>query len=341
MSNSRILVIHVSRIGDTLLATPALRALAAGMPGATIDCLAHPNRAEVLLHLPFLRRVGIITKQRASFGGWWSALSGRKPYDCALVYGFDQPLVAYALRVARRVVAFRQEDDAINRRLMPAVDVPAFQSEHAVDQLLRLTGMLGIKPGSRRIAYTVSDEEQAWAESRLAADFAQRPAPLVGLQVASFPTKAYRDWPIESFVALCDRIRSRWPAAGFLIFGGSVERERTQSLARHLGPAARHYAGDLSLRQTGALMQQLDIYVGVDTGPTHLMSAFDIPMVGLYHGFSRSELIGPLDHPCCYAVDHPRAGPGCSTEESMADIAVDTVFARVEQALGEHPPRGR
>ncbi|MCE9571511.1 MAG: hypothetical protein K8R10_16135, partial [Rhodocyclales bacterium] len=59
----RILVINVSRIGDTLLATPAIRALAAAWPEASLDVLGHPNRVEVLEHLPFVRRVGSISKK--------------------------------------------------------------------------------------------------------------------------------------------------------------------------------------------------------------------------------------------------------------------------------------
>ncbi len=86
-------------------------------------------------------------------------------------------------------------------------------------------------------------------------------------------------------------------------------------------------------------MSQLDLYVGVDTGPTHMMSAFDIPLVGLYHGYSRSELIGPLEHPCFYPVDHPRAGPDCPMGAAMAEITVERVFTAVRLALSEHPPR--
>ena len=51
-----VLAIVVSRIGDTLLATPALRAIAGAWPDAKLTCLAHPKRAEVLRNLPFLLR---------------------------------------------------------------------------------------------------------------------------------------------------------------------------------------------------------------------------------------------------------------------------------------------
>jgi len=337
MTPRSILVINVSRIGDTLLATPAIRALAAAWPEARVDVLAHPGRMEVLQHLPFIREVGAISKKSAPFRGWQGLLA--KPYDLAVVYGHDEALLAYALRVAKRVAAFRQSSARINSRLAVLVEPPSFQSDHSVRLALALPAALGAKPAGLRLAYTVTDAERAWATTTLAQDVPVAVEPLVGLQVASFPTKAYRDWPIESFMDLCERIREDWPKAHFLIFGGSEEQRRTDALKARLGQSATLYAGRLSLRQTGALMNRLDIFIGVDTGPTHLMSAFDIPLVGLYHGFSRSELIAPLEHPCFYPVDHPLAGPECSTEATMADISVDRVWQTVQQALSAHPPR--
>jgi len=98
------LFINVARIGDTLLATPAMRAITSAHPGCHITALAHPKRAEVLQGLAFLAHIGGITKNTAP---WRGRLGGRR-YDYAVVYGFDEALVAYALRVADRVVAFRQ-----------------------------------------------------------------------------------------------------------------------------------------------------------------------------------------------------------------------------------------
>ena len=339
MSPQHVLVINVSRIGDTLLATPAIRALAAAWPAASVDVLGHPNRIEVLQHLPFVRRVAAISKKSAPFRGWLDMIT--KPYDLAVVYGNDEALVAYALRVAKRVAAFRQASDRINARLAVLVEPPAFQSDHAVPLLLRLPAALGVSRAGLRLSYTVSAAERAWAAATLARDLPAGATPIVGLQVASFPTKAYRDWPVESFMELCERVRENWPQAHFLIFGGGEEHQRTAALKARIGAAATLYAGRLSLRQTGALLNRLDIYIGVDTGPTHLMSAFDIPLVGLYHGFSRSELIAPLEHPCFFPVDHPLAGPGCSTEVSMADITVDRVWQAVQQALTENPGKTR
>jgi heptosyltransferase-3 len=328
------LVINVCRIGDTLLATPALRAIAAAHPGAHITALCHPKRAEIVRHLPFVQRVGAISKRSAPWRGW---LSGVR-YDFALVYGFDESLVAYALRKARHVVAFRQQDEALNRRLHRVVEVPAFQSEHTVAVLQRLPAALGIAPAGGRLAYQVTDAERSWAATRLKTDVPAGGAPLIGLQVASFPKKAYRDWPVEQFAELAEEIARALPRAHFLIYGGSGERGRTDWLKQRLGARATLYAGALSLRQTAAIMSCTDLYVGVDTGPTHIMSAFDIPLVGLYHCYSPSRLIGALDHPKFHPVDHPRPY-GCAMETPMAEISVASVLGAVRCALDAQPPR--
>lgn len=332
-----VLVISVSRIGDTLFTTPALRAIATAWPQAAITVLAHPKRAEILEHLPFVHRVGHISKPLARFRGWLPCAS----FDYAFVYGFDEVLVRYALRRAKRVIAFRQGDASLNRRLYRAVEPAPFQSEHAVAQALRLPAAVGIPPAGLRIAYQETADEIGWARRYLSnTGFADR-QPLIGLQVASFPTKAYRDWPIENFAELCRRIVARWPRVGFLIFGGNEEAERTAWLHRQLGSTALLLAGRLTLRQTAALMAETDAYVGVDTGPTHIMSSFDIPLIGLYHCVSSTADTGPLDHPLDYCIDHPRKAINCDAEASMAEITVPMVETHLYKALTEHPPRPR
>ena len=333
-SSPSFLFINVSRIGDTLFATPAMRAVEKIHPGCRMVALGHPKRAEILGGLPFLKDVGAITKRSALLRGWF----GARRYDYAFVYGFDEPLVSYALRVADRVVAFRQRTDALNRRVYRCVDVPPFQSEHAVLQYLRLPTALGIPPAGMRLAYQVMPHEATAARARIAAEIPRARSPLIGFQVASFPTKAYRDWPIGNFAELAERIVANRPQSHLLIYGGSEERSRALWLKERLGDRATLYAGALTLRETAALMSCTDLYVGVDTGPTHLMSTFDIPLVGLYHCISSSKLTGPADHPCFYAVDHPCARSRCTEQTDMAEISVESVLARVQQALAEHPP---
>lgn len=331
------LIINVARIGDTLLATPALRSIAAAYPGCHITALAHPKRAEVLEGLPFLERVGGITKNSAL----WRGRMGGARYDYALVYGFDESLVRYALRVAKRVVAFRQHSQALNQRLYRYVEEQPKESLHAVKQRLALVEAIGIPGTGGRLSYQITADEAADADKRLASEVPVDASPLIGINVATFPTKLFRRWPIEQFGELCEHMLAEWPNAHVLIFGGSDERADARALHQRLGRRATLFAGRLNLRESGALMSKTDLYIGLDTGPTHLMSAFTIPMVVLYHCRIPSRNIAPLEHPALYVIDHPRLGGNCTDATPMSEITVDTVLDRVRRALRDHPPRHR
>ncbi len=336
----RILVINVTRIGDTLLTTPVLRALAKAWPQAEITFAGHRKRIEVLENLPFIHRLTSISKRIAPFLG---RLGGSR-YDIALVYGNDASLVEYALRVSDKVIAFRQPSDELNRRLFAIAREDGYEPGHAVTLALTLIRPLGIETDGMHVSYQVTAAEDAWAKQRLSSENVHG-TPLVGLQVASFPTKSHRDWPIEAFMELCRRILSAFPQTHFLIFGGAAEAARTAQLHLFLKGHSTLYAGRLTLRETGAVMNQLDLYVGVDTGPTHIMAALRKPMVSMYHPTAPSSALGPFAHPCCFAMDHPMAAGGLpypangsNFDTPMSDISVDRVLENVFYALsGEFP----
>jgi heptosyltransferase-3 len=72
-------------------------------------------------------------------------------------------------------------------------------------------------------------------------------------------------------------------------------------------------------------MAGLDLYIGVDTGPTHIAGALGIPMVALYHCAYPGRNLAPLQHPACAAIEHPLTGTSVDIAASMADIPVDAV----------------
>ena len=327
---AKILVIHVARIGDTLLITPALRALKAACPQGRLDCLLHPARRALLENLPFIDELGAITPKTACVRGRFAG----KSYDYALVYGHDAPLVRYALRVADKVIAFRQRADELNARLWRVVASPT-QPMHAVHERLMLATELGVTTTDHHLACVPTEAEIAAARARVKSHAPGRP--LIGFQVASFPTKAYRDWPVESFAELGRRLLARYPNAHMVLLGGEESRAKATWLARQLGDRAFAAAGQFGLRATVALMRQLDLYIGVDTGPTHIAGALGIPVVALYHCRHRGVHLAPLQHPRLEVVEHPAPDSDCAPSTPMAAISVDTVWEAAQRLLPPAP----
>ncbi len=320
-ADAKLLVIHVARIGDTLLVTPAVRALKQAAPSGRLTCLLHPARRALYENLPWVDALGAITPKTA----WLRGRLGGERYDYALVYGHDTPLVRYALRVAGRVVAFRQCDDVLNARLWRAVPAPA--GMHAVHERLLLPEALGVTTTDFHLAYLPTTEEREQARAWLTQHvFAT--GPLIGFQVASFPTKSYRDWPVESFIELGRRLLAAYPGAQILIFGGKESRVAAGRIAQ-----AQSVAGQFDLRATAALLAQLSLYVGVDTGPTHLAGALGVPMVALYHCRHRGAQLAPLGHDRLAVIEHPATDRECSADTPMDRIPVEAVWEQARRLL--------
>jgi heptosyltransferase III len=336
LSAKRVLIINVTRIGDTLLNTPAIRAIARRFPNAAITVLGHEKRVEVLQHLPYIAKVGAISKKTALFRGRLGGLTG-PVYDWAFVWGSDAALHRYALRKAKQVVAYRQPDEKLNARFFVASDEPALYSMHGVLMQLALPRAVGIDTNEFQLDYVVTDAEKSVARKRLRAALkGESKHPLIGLQVASFPTKSYRDWPIGHFIELGKRIVAEHNNANFVMFGGPDDRGKIEPFRQAFPERTFVFAGELSLRETGAVMNEIDLYVGVDTGPTHLYGALNKPMVVMYHATLPAKLYRPLGHSALCAVDHPRAGSVADTPPEnigMAEISTDTVWQLVNDAL--------
>jgi heptosyltransferase III len=336
LSAKRVLIINVTRIGDTLLNTPAIRAIAKRFPNAAITVLGHDKRVEVLANLPYIAKIGSISKKSAPFRARLATLTGNR-YDWAFVWGNDVALHRYALRKARHVVAYRQKDEHLNRRLFCTAIEPELYSMHGVAMQLALPNAVGIKAKSFYLDYVITAAEKRAAHERIRAALSNRNGkPLIGLQVASFPTKAYRDWPIMHFVALANRLVVSHPGTMFLMFGGPDDRAKIEPFREAFPDRTIVCAGLLTLRETVAVMGEIDLYIGVDTGPTHLYGALGKPMVVMYHASLPSSLYKPLEHPALYIVDHPMAGNStvlAAPDIPMSNIAVDAVLKAATDAL--------
>ena len=87
-----------------------------------------------------------------------------------------------------------------------------------------------------------------------------------------------KNWPQEFFVAVAEWWRSRMGGVVILLLG-PVEQEKggVDDLRRH-----SLVAGGLSLSQAAALLAAGDIYLGNDSGVTHLAAALGVPTVALF-----------------------------------------------------------
>jgi lipopolysaccharide heptosyltransferase I len=203
---------------------------------------------------------------------------------------------------------------------------PPADAVHVVDQNLSLLGPLGIPREPAAFPLPRAPGADARAQAFLARHGVGRDERLVALLPATRgPAK---QWPVAQFRALAARL-VRAAGARLLVLGGPGEERLLEEVGRGLGEAAV-LSGDASLLDLAALLRRAQLAVGNDCGPLHLAAALGTPTLGLY-GPTRPERNGPYG---------PRARALRSATRRMADLGVDSVFARAMECLEEAPGDG-
>jgi ADP-heptose:LPS heptosyltransferase len=120
-----------------------------------------------------------------------------------------------------------------------------------------------------------------------------------------------KNWPAGSFAALVEAVE---PRASWLLVEGPAEDAWASPLRRQRGAVV---AAGLSPRTLGAILRHAGVYVGNDSGVSHLAAAWGAPTVALF---------GPTE-PQVWAPVGPRVRTLKSPSAAMSDLSIDTVLA--------------
>lgn len=291
----RLLVIRLSSLGDVARLLPSLAALR-DAPGVEVDLTVEDRFAALLNHYPFPRRVVPYPRRAAGSplrapGRWSSAMGAyvrelrAARYDLALdLHGIlRSALVAHlsgAAQTAGYARGFGREGSHLlyGRALVPAPD-PRVSRYERYAGALRAAGLPtpsgaflppGLSPAAR--------EAGSALVSRLLPGARDHAVLFLGASRA----QAHKRWPAAHFLALSDLLYERLGLPSVLAWGPD-EAELVAAL-----PPAPHRAVPplLDLEATLALVSGARLFVGADTGFTHLAALAGVPTVAV---------LGPTD----------------------------------------------
>ncbi|MDD4932997.1 MAG: FkbM family methyltransferase [Methylacidiphilaceae bacterium] len=152
-----------------------------------------------------------------------------------------------------------------------------------------------------------------------------------------------RAWPVEHFARLC-AILTGANDCTVLLIGGPAEREAAAELLRDIPPArCRNLVGQASLEEIPSLLATASVFVGNDSGLTHIAAAVGIPTVTAFSGVvswkmahpvgSRVSLLRiPISCSPCYSGHCPHA-KACLTGIEPEAVAREVLFY-LEQEKG-------
>jgi len=170
-------------------------------------------------------------------------------------------------------------------------------------------------------------------------------APILAAHVGA--GTAAKRWPIEHWRTLIDRFLAEgWRV---VVVGGADDARAAATLAPHENLA--NWTGRMSVTQTAALLERADLFIGADSGPSHIAASAGIPSVILFSGtnsvgqwrpWSRRSLV--LKHPVACSPCHqkvcPLAGHPCMTglDPERVHRAAKRWWARLHREESPHAP---
>ncbi len=326
----RFLLISTTAIGDTLMSTPAIRAVRQKFPKSYIAVLADRRRIDILKGNPCIDR--LITyhgKFKKAFSLIRELRKGK--FDIVIILHANDPdivPIAYLSQALYRI----GWDESRFSFLLTHRHKRFGESTHAIDDRLDMLKILGIDSRDRHMDVFLSDEDRNFRQKLFSDNTILKDDLVIGLH--PFGSRRSKWWGIEKSAELSDRLHERYGARVILISGKDEE-----AISKRIATRTKHnliLVCRATLRETAAVIESCSMFVTTDSGPMHIAIALGKPTVSLYGPSDRSEtsacvdlerhIVVQKDVPC------PRPCPlkECDSPVCMDSITVDEVMEAVE-----------
>lgn len=321
---NRILAIRLDNIGDVVMLGPALRALRAAAPAATITLMASRAGAQAAPLLPWIDEVLV---HRAA----WQELDGpaepdpeeqyllasalaEHDFDAAFIFTsfaqspYPPAHVAYLAGIPLRIGQSKEWGG----RMLTHLVAPLPDETHQVDRNLHLLESVGIRTDNRRLEIQVPmharrDAARLLDHTGIASDGY--------FIVAPGASCSARRWPLPRFAQAAGMLQER-SGLDAVVIGNAKESNEAEQLAERLGDRAFSVAGQTSVAVVAELIRGAALLLGNDSGPMHLADAVGTPMVVTFSGTELRSQFAPRSTPAvllgaftsctpCYAFTCP------------------------------------
>lgn len=324
----KILCFQLKRIGDLLLTTPALAALAQAYPKAEIHIAVDRAFASLFPCLPANR---IYPLRGGSFSVWIDLL--REEYDICLDFNSsDRSALATSLIHAPLKITYSQFACRPFRKQIYDIFVPAvLHQRHIADFHTDLLTPLGIQCKNTPLFIHVPEGILQITDALL--ETLHITFPFVIVHPGALRLEKY--WLNERWLSVIRHLHKHHHLS-VLITGSSSYGEQQQLrslLAYHQDTFWCDLTGKLDLAQFAALISRAYLLCGVDSAPIHFADALSIPCIALFGPTSPSQWRPRNPHS---RVLTPHVAPQHHPYEkgrAMEAISTETVISTIDAVL--------
>ena len=287
-----LLCVRLDAMGDVLMTSPAIRALASAVPGRRITLFTSPSGAEAGRLIPGIDDIIVYeapwmkaTKTPPSSAADWAMTERLKAQhmDAAVIFttytqsALPAALQCYLADIPLRLAHCRENPYHLLTDWIRDPE-PDTCIRHEVRRHLALVASVGARLEDDKLCVTISAEAARRAE-RILTKHVDPGRPWIVMHPGATATS--RRYPADLFAAAAREL-VRATGCQILFTGTEQERALIDSIRDMMQAPCASLAGMVTLEELGAVLAKAPLLVSNNTGTVHLASAVGTPVVDLY-----------------------------------------------------------
>ncbi|MBI1871243.1 MAG: lipopolysaccharide heptosyltransferase II [Chlamydiae bacterium] len=335
----RILLILPNWMGDVLFVTPSLHEIRLRYPQSSLTALVWPSCRPVLEGNPDINEV-LPLDEKNFHKGFWGKIKlilelRRRNFDTVFLFSRSRTrgFISLLSRIPQRI---GYQMPGKKHFLTHAVDAPPYDSMHRVEYYLGILRGMGFSISKKpQYVLEIDQESEAWAQKFFKEKGIKKDDLKIVLNAGG--NWAPKRWSAILFGKLAKKMMELW-GAKIILTGVSQDHAIFEAILKEASYPLVSAIDRTHLKQLAALFKNADLYIGNDSGPTHLAQAVKAPLIALF-GPQDPKITGPygegkktilFKNKGCQV---PCFLPECEWKRCIDTITVEEVFEAAEKIV--------
>lgn len=292
----KILIMKFSGFGNIVLALPTVRAIKQKYPKSEIVFLTHTINKAIIEKDPAINKIITfdIENNFKTFTNIFYLFSKIKKENFDLIFDLEQfsrfsALISFFSK-AKIKIGFDTKGQGREKLYDLKIDYNNFQ--HTSKTFADLGKSVGANIDFKNTKIYLTKQDKQKIDLLLNQNKINKKDILIGIHPGCGTNNPKRKWQKEKFAQLADFLIENYNYKIFFT-GTNNEKNLVKEIQNLMKNKSLDFSGEVNLRELSELISRCKIFVSSDTGPLHLASAMNIPIISFF-GPNTPLLYGPL-----------------------------------------------
>lgn len=338
LSNSKILIIKFSSLGDIILSTAALRAIRQKfLHNYKISFLVGEESKDALLSCPYIDELLVCDFKNKDKGikGLLKLAAALRKKNFDIVIDLQNNRKSHLLSFLTLALNRYGYNNGkfgffLNYRIkdtLPKIDPVTHQ--------FRILKMLGIELEDAKLELWPTSEDQHYIDEFLKSQWLSENQMLIGINISASPRWLTKNWPLHRFIKLCQHLSGR--DMRIVITGAEKDSAFANTLINNLkNIKIINACGKTTVNQLACLIKRCGVFISSDSAPLHVAAAVNTSFIALFGPTDPKRHLPPAKDYIVIRKDLscvPCYKSKCKTKKCMELIEPQEVLEAIDKLL--------